>query len=258
MAGQRTKLMWGNDGSSVITGLSSNPLYLPVAGDKKTDGFGAAVDSWHKIDLEGADSLDLQWSAEILAVGGLGSGAITGSHAKVTVLGQCHEDIEPSVLAGTAAAAVGSEDLANLGLQVRPWDHRGPRLTHTSDAIQMGTSTIGVFPTGVVPANGSKTHWGFEVGRRYFDGVVGLSDVAEPAPASVFGAYVLGVGYTTNQPYDPIGRLMRVTGLGVVYVNLALVSTFDAGATFATTRMKAFLRATLGYEGGSARFRRYS
>jgi hypothetical protein len=239
MAGQRTQLLWANDGQNVITGLTAGKIYFERDDSNKTsNGFGGgSTSSWHRIDLQGADTLDLQYQSELLAVGGLGTGVITVANIRLAILGLGYEDIVPDAISNTPVSSVDTDEYLNLGLIARMTDHREVRKTHPDDADgSWNNQGIMYIKT---PTVGDKTFWNIEIGRRVYDEAVASASPDGPTPI---------VGGSFPQ--------FRVTGLGVVYVAIPTVTAFDAGATFATTRLKGALRAVMGYEGGSARFRR--
>jgi len=240
MAGYRHKLLWANDGRQVITGLvqttktyfENNPL------SKNTNGFVTtpAAKMWHRIPLEGADTLAIEYRSQIIDKGGLGAGAITAATMRIMVIGMGDDRIVPGIIAGTPAAAVGTQEHISMTLAARPRDQRVSRTIYPADSVAL-ISTMGIFGL-TTPVDGLTSGWAIEIGKRQFD-------AGEP--------YVAGTG-------NPLGTIFpheySVTGLGVVYVSIGVVNTYNAGDTFATTKMRGTVTAILGYMGGSARFQR--
>lgn len=246
MAGYREALLWANDGQQVITGLTAGTkiYWENDPSNKKTNGFKSApVGSlWHRVPLQGADTLAFEYASEILEVGGLGSGVVTAANMRMNIIGMGSDEVVPKIISlAPSAAPVGAanqDELAEFGLTIRPYDYRVARTIWPADTVVL-LPTKGI--TGVVtPANGTKTFWGHQAGKRVYD---------EATP------YVAG-DFLAPAPSPLIGMDMKVTGLAVVYVSFATITAFDVGATLLTTRLKGTLKAILGYEGGSARFQR--
>ena len=160
MSRVETQVLWSNAGRNPLSGLSSAKLYFPTFGtfEPGEGEIGIADDSWHRIPCAGADKLDLTWQQEIIDVGGIGGGAVTASNVRITAIGLPHEDIVPSIISGSAAAAIGSKDLENYGLQMRTHTQKWQQVAHTNDNLLYGEYAM--TPVGVFPANGQKVHWG--------------------------------------------------------------------------------------------------